>query len=126
MLERISRFSWVLSAAYLLCGLVVFVLCRTVARVLSDLHPPMLLATRLFLWLAPWTWSVFVLSFSILLLARYIRLRPAWLNPGVTAALWTTLSGALIGITCMAAVVLYQPSVSSAAISQPHETRNGN
>ena len=118
--QRISRLSWVLSAAYLLCGLILFMLGPKVALVFSDSHPPLLLPTRLFLWIGPRGWSTFTLSFSALLLVRNIRLHPASLNRGIIAALWVTFSGAVIGVACLAAVVLYQPiCVFSSNIAAP-------
>ena len=118
--QRISRLSWVLAAANLLCGLVLFVLARKIALVCPDLHPPLQLPTRLFLWIGPWGWSAFMLSFSALLLVRHVRFRPDWLNPGIIAARWLTFSGAVIGVACMATVVHYQPiCVFSSNIAAP-------
>lgn len=118
--QRISRLSWVLSAAYLVSGLVLFMLARKVSLVLSDLHPPLLLPTRLFLWVGPWGWSTFILSFSVLLLVRHVRFHTAWLNPGIITALWVTFTGAVIGVVCLVAAVLYQPiCVFSSNIAAP-------
>ena len=118
--QRISRLSWVLSAANVLCGLALFVLARKIALDLVALKPSLLPPTQLFLWVGPWGWSASMLSFSTLLLVPHIRLHPAWLNPGVIAALWVTFSGAVIGVACLAAVVLYQPiCVFSSNIAAP-------
>jgi hypothetical protein len=115
-----NRFSWVLSALYLLCGLDLFVLARKVALVFSDFHPPLLLPTRLLLWVGPWGWLTFMLSVSPLLLVRHIKFRPQWVNPGLIAALWIALSGAVTGVACLAAVVSFQPiCVFSSNITAP-------
>jgi hypothetical protein len=118
--QHISGLTWVLAAAYLLCGLMLFVLAREVALDISALHPPLLLPTRLFLWVGPWGWSAFMISFSALLLVRHIRFRSYWLHPGIMAALWVTFIGTLIGVACLTAVVFYQPiCVLSSNIATP-------
>jgi hypothetical protein len=115
-----NRFSWVLSAAYLLCGLILFMLARKVAPVFSYLHAPLLLPTRVFLLLGPWGWLAFMLSVAALLLVRQIKFRPRWLNPAVIAALWVALTGAVTGVACLAGVISFQPiCVFSSKITVP-------
>ena len=107
---RTDRLSWGLAAAYVHCGLLLFLLARKLALVLSALQPPLLLPTRLFLWVGPSGWLAIFLALSALLLARHIAFRQHWLNHGVTVALWAALSAAVVGVICLTVVVLLQPA----------------
>ena len=107
--QRISRLSWVLAAANVLCGLALFVLARQDALDLVALQPSLLPPTRLFLWVGPWGWLAFMLSSSALLLVRHTRFRQHWLTRGVTAASWMALSGEVVGVACFVAVDFFQP-----------------
>jgi len=108
-IQRISRLSWVLSAANVLCGLALFVLARKVALDLLALQPSLLLPTRLFFWVGPWGWLAFMLASSALLLVSHTRFRQHWLTPGLTAASWMALSGEVVGVVCFVAVDFFQP-----------------
>jgi|SRR6266850_365086 len=107
--QRISRLSWVLSVAHLLCALALFVLARKVALDLVALQPSLLMPTRLFLWVSPSGWLAFMLSSSALLLVHQSRFRQRWLNRGVMAASWIALSGTVAGVACFVAAAFFQP-----------------
>jgi hypothetical protein len=124
--ERIGRLSWILAGAYLLCGLILFFIGQRVALVVSALQPPLMLPTRLFLWVGPAGWLALMLSFAALMPARHIGFRVRWLHHGIPVALWVALSGVVVGVACLAVVILSQPICVFGSTLAGNEITNGN
>jgi hypothetical protein len=117
--QRIRRLSWVLAGAYLLCGVMGFVITQKVALVYSGLRPPLMLPTRVLLWVGPYGWVAVIVLLATLLILRDLRFHSHWVASGIKVALWMAMGGVFAAVACLVMVIYLQPiCVFGSTISQ--------
>ena len=103
----------------LLCGVMLFVIVRKVGLLYLELQPPLMLPTKVLLWVGPSGWLAFMVFLSALLVFPDFGVRSHFLKPGITVALWLAASGAFVAVACLAVVIFLQPiCVLRSTISQ--------
>lgn len=107
--RRISRLSWILTGGYLLCGVMFFVLVRKVAFIFSELQPPLMLPTRVLLWVGPSGWLALMVFLAALIVSRDVGFRSHLLKPVITVGLCVALGGVLVAVACLGVAIFLQP-----------------
>ena len=107
--HHIRGFRWILAGVSLLCGVMLFVIVRKVGLLYLELQPPLMLPTKVLLWVGPSGWLAFMVFLSALLVFRDFGVRSRFLKPGITVALWVAATGAQVAVACLAVVIFFQP-----------------